>query len=222
MGGDASLADSPSVSCPNRRRDRAHHQLARSLAEQRRPRISADNREATEKGGVGAFTLSSAGKTHYGQHGHSGISEPRDRRYDQLSTINGIVASATMFIYVLAGSDTIDGAGMSGQLFIDAEHQGPVWWVEVKANDIANLGDEQRISRELEGLAAMRLQRECLPNAVHAGETDRPEACAIDEKCRSRHWIALSHCCPCALGKSSGVPTTTNDMGQPRCSPRWT
>jgi hypothetical protein len=35
------------------------------------------------------------------------------------------------------------------RFLIDAEHQGAVRWVEVKANNIANLVDEQRISREL-------------------------------------------------------------------------
>ena len=36
-----------------------------------------------------------------------------------LSTIGGITTSAPTFIYALASSDTIDGTGMSGQLFID-------------------------------------------------------------------------------------------------------
>ena len=73
------------------------------------------------------------------------------------------------------------------RFFIDAEHQGPVWWVEVKANDITNLVDEQRISRELEGLAAMRLQRECLPNAVHAGDR---QTGACQESCVEGHTLA--------------------------------
>jgi hypothetical protein len=55
------------------------------------------------------------------------------------------------------------------RLLIDAEYQGTVWRVEVEADDIANLVDEQRIGRRLEGLAAVWLQRERLPNAMHAG-----------------------------------------------------
>jgi hypothetical protein len=39
---------------------------------------------------------------------------------------------------------------------------------------------------------------------------------------RSRHWIALSRCYQCAQGKPSDTRTTTNGMGQPRHSPRWT
>jgi hypothetical protein len=57
---------------------------------------------------------------------------------------------------------------------------------------------------------------------LHHDPPDRALELCIEESRRSGHWIALSRCCPCALGKSSGVRTTTNDMGQRRCSPRWT
>ena len=39
-----------------------------------------------------------------------------------------------------------------------------------KSNDIANLVDKQRISQQLEGLAAIRLQRDRLAKAVHTGD----------------------------------------------------
>src|SRR5689334_10428221 len=72
------------------------------------------------------------------------------------------------------GQQRLSAKSLDLRFSIDAEHQGPVWWV---AND---------------------MQRECLPNAVHARETDRPEACAID---RVLQWVA-------AVGIVSSVAVT--------------
>jgi transposase len=60
--------------------------------------------------------------------------------------------------------------------------------------------------------------------ATHWSTRSMAQASGLSVSSVHRIWqaFALSRCCPCAVGKSSGVPTTTNDMGQPRCSPRWT
>jgi len=66
---------------------------------------------------------------------------------------------------------------------VKAKDKGSVGWREVKADDIAYLVDEQRIVRQLEGLAAVRLQAERRPHTADrrmrkAGfschRTDRP------------------------------------------------
>ena len=66
---------------------------------------------------------------------------------------------------------------------VDAKDKRPVGRREVKADDIAHLVDEQRIARQLEGLAAVRLQAERRPHPADrrmrkAGlsrhRTDRP------------------------------------------------
>jgi hypothetical protein len=51
---------------------------------------------------------------------------------------------------------------------------------------------------------------------------DRALVLCVDEKSQIQALDVLSRCYRCAQGKSSGVRTTTNDMGQPRCSPLWT
>jgi hypothetical protein len=49
-------------------------------------------------------------------------------------------------------------------LLIDAEDEGSVGWGKVKADDIAYLVDEQRVVRQLERLATVRLQAERRPH----------------------------------------------------------
>ena len=49
-------------------------------------------------------------------------------------------------------------------LLIDAEDEGSVWRGKVKADDIAYLVDEQRVVRQLERLATVRLQAERRPH----------------------------------------------------------
>src|SRR5208282_3866670 len=49
-------------------------------------------------------------------------------------------------------------------LFVDAEHQSTLRRIKVEPDDVAHLLNELRIGRKLEGLAAMRLQRECVPD----------------------------------------------------------
>ncbi len=52
-------------------------------------------------------------------------------------------------------------------LFIDAKHQSALRRIKVEADDVAHLLNELWIGRKLEGLATMRLQRECVPDAMH-------------------------------------------------------
>ncbi len=52
-------------------------------------------------------------------------------------------------------------------LFIDTEHQSPLRRVEVEADNVTHFLNELRIARELESLAAMRGQRESIPDAIH-------------------------------------------------------
>jgi hypothetical protein len=44
------------------------------------------------------------------------------------------------------------------RLFVDRQHDGVVGWVQVEADHIAHLFDEERVGGEFETLAAMRLQ----------------------------------------------------------------
>ena len=57
------------------------------------------------------------------------------------------------------------GERLELRLFVDAQHQGVVGWVEVEPNDVAHLVDKQRVSRQLEGLDAVRLQSKGPPDA---------------------------------------------------------
>ncbi len=52
------------------------------------------------------------------------------------------------------------------RLLVHAEHQGMVRRIDVQPDDIAHLLDQLRVWRQLEGLAAMRLQPKGLPNAL--------------------------------------------------------
>ena len=56
-------------------------------------------------------------------------------------------------------------------LFVDAQHQRAVRRREIEAHDVPHFVDEQGITRELERLAAMRLQPEGAPDAADRGVT---------------------------------------------------
>jgi len=73
--------------------------------------------------------------------------------------------------------------GLDLAFLVEAENKRPVGRREVKADDIAHLVDEQRITRQLEGLATVWLQAERRPHPAdrrmrEAGlsrhRTDRP------------------------------------------------
>ena len=51
-------------------------------------------------------------------------------------------------------------------LLVDAQHHRAIRRIEIEPDDVAHLLHEQRIGRELEGLDAMRLQPEGLPDAM--------------------------------------------------------
>ena len=52
------------------------------------------------------------------------------------------------------------------RLLVHAEHQRVLGWAHVEPDDVAHLLDEERVRRELEGLAPMRLQAEGAPDTV--------------------------------------------------------
>ena len=52
------------------------------------------------------------------------------------------------------------------RLLVHAQHQRALGRAHVEADDVAHLLDEQRVVRQLEGLAAVRLQPEGAPDAV--------------------------------------------------------
>jgi hypothetical protein len=54
-------------------------------------------------------------------------------------------------------------------LLIDAQNQRSIGRVEIETDDIANLLEEQGIGRQLEGLGAVRLKAEGLPDAMDRG-----------------------------------------------------
>src|SRR5437870_7645608 len=84
---------------------------------------------------------------------------------------------AVAFVVVAAALDLSGAHGQQRRsaiqrlnlaLLVHTQHQGAVGRVEVKANDVANLVNEQRITAQLEGLAAMRLQGKSAPDATDA------------------------------------------------------
>jgi hypothetical protein len=64
-------------------------------------------------------------------------------------------------------------------LFIDTEHQSPLRRVEAEADNVTHFLNELRIGRKLESLAAMRGQRESIPDAMHCRD-GTPDVLAIE------------------------------------------
>ena len=58
------------------------------------------------------------------------------------------------------------------RLLVDTKDEGAVRRIEVQANNVSNLFDEQRIARQNEGVGPVRCQTECAPDPVHAGAAD--------------------------------------------------
>jgi hypothetical protein len=65
-------------------------------------------------------------------------------------------------------------------LFIDAQDQRPIGQGQVEPNDVADLVDEQRITRKLEGLRAMRLQPEGSSDPARIVVCENPVAPAME------------------------------------------
>jgi hypothetical protein len=57
-------------------------------------------------------------------------------------------------------------------LFVDTQHQRLVGRIEIQADDVAQLLDEERVGGQLEAVAAMRLEPERLQEAINAGFGD--------------------------------------------------
>ena len=62
--------------------------------------------------------------------------------------------------------------GLALALLVDAQDQGMVGWIQVEANDVADLLDEEGIGRELEVLLPMGLEVERGPEALDRGLGD--------------------------------------------------
>ena len=99
-----------------------------------------------------------------------------------------------------------------GSLLIDAEDEGSVGRGKVKADDIADLVDEQRICRQLECLATVWLQAERRPHPADGGvgkasfrrhRADRPMR-RVD-RCRAQ--------CPLDHGSNLIVVNTSRSAG---------
>ena len=62
--------------------------------------------------------------------------------------------------------------GLDLALFVDAEHNGVRWRVDIKPDDVAQLGHELGILGELEEPDPMRLEPMRTPDALHRAERD--------------------------------------------------
>ena len=56
--------------------------------------------------------------------------------------------------------------GLDLRLLVHAQHQRPLWGIEIEAHHVPHLLDEEGIGRQLEGLGAVRLQAERPPDAA--------------------------------------------------------
>jgi hypothetical protein len=59
--------------------------------------------------------------------------------------------------------------GLDLALFIDTEDNGVIGWVEIEADDISDLLDEEWISGDLEVFLTMRLESKGLPDSLNRG-----------------------------------------------------
>lgn len=72
--------------------------------------------------------------------------------------------------------------GLNLGLFVNAQHHGVLGRIDIQPDDVTDFVDQQRVRRQLEGLAAVGPQTEGAPNATdgHAAESRRAgeRACA--------------------------------------------
>src|ERR1700759_3317367 len=81
-----------------------------------------------------------------------------------------IIMSDTLYIAQTHRQHRLSAAqGLDLRLFIDGEHNGVIWRVEVQSHDVAYFLDKKRIVGKLECLAAMRLQSKSLKHPVDGG-----------------------------------------------------
>src|SRR4029434_4819628 len=76
------------------------------------------------------------------------------------------------------------------RLLIHTQNHGLLGRIEIKPDDVAHLLDKQRILRKLEGLGAMRLKREGLPDAMNRG------------RCEARGLRHRTHAPMCGIARS--------------------
>src|SRR5216684_1183071 len=83
-----------------------------------------------------------------------------------------VIMSSTLHLAGQHGKDWLATAQrLNLTLLIHAQHQRMMRRVQVQADDVAHLVDQQRIVGELKRLAAMRTQPEGPPDATHRGLT---------------------------------------------------
>jgi len=100
-----------------------------------------------------------------GEHGAGGNVESRKQRGGAMANV---VVGHTFHISQAHRQHRLGAVqGLNLALLIDTEDQSMVGRVEIQANNIADLFDEERIGREFEAAAAMRLQGEGLKQPMH-------------------------------------------------------
>jgi hypothetical protein len=58
------------------------------------------------------------------------------------------------------------------RFFVDRQHHRMRRWMDIKTDNVAQLGDELAVARQLELTHAMRLQPMGVPDPLHRAETD--------------------------------------------------
>jgi len=117
--------------------------------------------------------------------------------------------------------------GLALALLVDAQNQRIIGRVQLEPNNISDLLEEERIGRELEALAAMRLQSEETHVAMHHGAGDpglrreRAPRQGGRQALRTSHRLELRSILrtdPQRLGRSSHVRALRSiriPLGQP-------
>src|ERR1700674_1549797 len=89
-----------------------------------------------------------------------------------------IVVSSTLGLPGQHGKDGLATAERLDLTFlIYAQHHRVMGWVHIQPDDVSHLVDQQRIVRQLEGLAAMRTQPERPPDPTDRGLTESRPRC---------------------------------------------
>lgn len=81
--------------------------------------------------------------------------------------------------------------GLDLVIFNDARHQGPLGRVQVQSQDVMDLVDEGRISRQLERLGPVRLEPEGPPDTRDRGPRHMPFLAAIDRVDQCAAFLGL-------------------------------
>lgn len=109
--------------------------------------------------------------------GDDGAGLDVERRKQRRGAVSPIVVRSPFGLAGLHGQQGRSAVeGLNLGLLVDAQHHGMVGRVDVEADDVADLLDQQRVGRQLEGLAPVWTQPEGPPDATdgHATEAGRP------------------------------------------------